>query len=75
MGIVPLRARLPAATRPRRHRDRWAHGEPGRWPRRRPRRRCRARERPDPVTRDRASRHRHPPMRAIGTCCGHGATS
>jgi len=50
------------ATRPRRHRDRGAHGEAGRWPQRHPRRRCRARDRPDPVTRDRASRHRHLPM-------------
>jgi len=66
-------ARLPVATRPRRHRDRGAHGKPGRWPQRHPRRRCRARERPDPVTRDRASGHRHPQC-PVRTCCGHRST-
>jgi hypothetical protein len=57
-------ARLPVATRPRRHRDRGAHGAPGTWPQRHPRRGCRACHRPDPVTRDRASRHRHPNARS-----------
>jgi hypothetical protein len=66
-------ARLPVATRPRRHRDRRAHGKTGRWPWRHPRRRCRARERPDPVTRDRASGHRHLPC-PVRTCCGHSTT-
>jgi len=66
-------ARPPVATRSRRHRDRGAHGEPGTWPQRHPRRGCRARQRPDPVARDRASRHRHPQC-PIRTCCGHSAT-
>jgi hypothetical protein len=65
-ALVPAGARLLVATRPRRQRDRGAHAEAGRWPQRHPRRRYRARERPDPVTRDRAVRStRALPMRRL----------